>query len=151
MGTRSRIVIRRSKHGHLNCETQMKNRHIYLWMAYDGYLEGQGNELCKQLAYLLSVYSTISLQAMVEALDIKEFYEGFESQEFSAEYFADFVMSKVIFKNDPCDDIEYEYIVDFEKGLLLVKYHNEKTFVVTFSSIQDGFLVSELESYLEDD
>ncbi len=138
MGTRSRIVIRRSN-----------KSHIHLWMHWDGYLSGQGDCICSQLRRLLRNYSTISLQAKVDALDIADVED--ECQNFSAEYLEDFVENRTDYKNDLCDDIEYEYTIDFSKGLLIVNAlgHNQK-FVVLMSSIQDGFDVSSLEEYLED-
>ncbi len=139
MGTRSRIVIRRSN-----------KSHIHLWMHWDGYLSGQGDRICSQLRLLLQNYSTISLQTKVDALEIADVEED-ECQNFSAEYLEDFIENRTDYKNDPCDDIEFEYTIDFSKGLLIVDAcgHNQK-FVVLMPSIQDGFDVSSLEEYLED-
>ncbi len=142
MGTRSRIILRRSA-GRADWRS---DPHIHLWMHWDGYFAGQGDRICKQLRDLLSRYSAISLQAMLDALTVPDLED--ESQNFSAEHLADFVEGLVPFKNDPCEDVEYEYTIDFSKGLMLAN-RNDKTFVVTFSSIQDGFNVSELDEYLE--
>jgi hypothetical protein len=141
MGTRSRIILRRSA-GRADWRS---SPHIHLWMAWDGYFSGQGDRICKQLRDLLSRYSAISLQSMLDALTVPDLDD---SQNFSAEHLADFVEGLVPFKNDPCEDVEYEYTIDFSKGLLLAN-RNDKTFVVTFASIQDGFNVSELNDYLE--
>jgi hypothetical protein len=142
MGTRSRIILRRSA-GRADWRS---SPHVHLWMHWDGYFSGQGDRICKQLRDLLSRYSAISLQAMLDALDVPDL--GDENQNFSAEFMADFLEGRAPFKNDPCEDVEYEYTIDFSKGLLLAE-HNNKTFVVTFASIQDGFNVSELDEYLE--
>ena len=142
MGTRSRIILRRS----VGRADWRSTRDVHLWMHWDGYFSGQGDRICKQLRDLLSRYSAISLQAMLDALDVPDL--GDESQNFSAEYLADFLEGLAPFKNDTCEDVEYEYTVDFSKGLLLAN-RNDKTFVVTFASIQDGFNVSELNEYLE--
>jgi hypothetical protein len=114
-------------------------------MHWDGYFSGQGDRLCAQLRRLLQKYSTASLQAMVDNLPMEDAY----SQNFSAEYFEDFIEGRTDYKNDECEDIEYEYIVDFSKGLLIADAVNhDQKFVVLFSSIQDGFNVSTLNDYL---
>ncbi len=132
MGTRSRILIRRTS-----------QKPIYLWMHWDGYFSGQGDEICAQLVRLLSKYSHISLQAKVDALVVEDLAED-DGQNFSAEFIEDFVEDRTTYKNDPCDDVEYEYIVDFKKAILLAK-HYSNNYVVQFESIQNGFKVSELE------
>lgn len=141
MGTRSRIILRRSAG-----RADWRAPHVHFWMAYDGYFSGQGDRICKQLRDLLSRYSAISLQAMLDALDVPDL--GDDSQNFSAEFLADFLEERASYKNDLCGDVEYEYTIDFSKGLLLAQ-HNDKTFVATFASIQDGFNVSELDDYLK--
>jgi hypothetical protein len=138
MGTRSRIVIRR-----------YTVPNIHLWMHWDGYFAGQGDRICEELARLLRNYSFISLQSKVEEMTVENLPED-ECQEFSGELLADFIEGNTIFKNDTCDDIEYEYMIDFKKGLLLAK-HFDKTFVVRMACIQEGFRISELGDYEHDD
>jgi hypothetical protein len=137
MGTRSRIIIRR------------KNKpNIHLWMHWDGYFSGQGDRICEQLRNLLQKYSTDALQAKVEDMNLDT---NEEYQNFSAEHLEDFVEGRTEFMNDECDDIEYEYTIHFEKGLLMANALNcGKQFVVLFSTIQDGFQVSDLDEYLND-
>ena len=132
MGTRSRILLRRTS-----------KTPIYLWMHWDGYFSGQGDEICIQLARLLSKYSHISLQAKIDELAIEELAED-ESQNFSAEFLEDFVEGQTSYKSDSCDDVEYEYVVDCKAGVLLAK-HNGHCYVVHFASIKNGYKVSELE------
>jgi hypothetical protein len=138
MGTHSRIILRRST----------GRNHIHLWMHWDGYFSGQGDQICKQLRLLLSKYSTISLQSMLDALEVPELED--DNQNFSAEHLGDFIEGHIPFKNDMCEDVEYEYTVDFAKGLLLASRNGEKTFVVTFASIQEGFNVSQIVEYLDE-
>lgn len=55
---------------------------------------------------------------MTDNLNVSNMESG-EYQPFSAEHFGDFLESKTTFKQDLCDDIEYEYHVNFHKGPLL--------------------------------
>lgn len=139
MGTRSRILLRRSS-----------KVPVYLWMHWDGYFGGQGNQICKQLCSLLSKYSKADLQSMLDAMECPELTEDDESQNFSAEELKDFIEGHTTYKSDPWDDVDYQYTIDFSKGLLLAEScAYGKVFVVTFKSIKEGFLLSELEDYLE--
>ena len=140
MGTRSRILIRRTS-----------KTPIYLWMQWDGYFSGQGDRICEQLSRLLSKYSAISLQSIIDTLIVEELAED-EGQLFTAECLEDFIEGRASFKSDPCDDVEYEYIIDCKAAVLLVK-HNVFTYVIHFASIQNGYKVGELEDldqYLHD-
>jgi hypothetical protein len=137
MGTRSRIVIRR-----------YNNPNIHLWMHWDGYFEGQGDSICKELMKLMSKYSTISLQSRLEEMDIQDL-ESNEMQNFSGEMLSDFVEGKIEFKNDPCDDVEYEYILDCKNGILLAKRYDQ-SFVIPLRFISDGFEASELNNFLDE-
>jgi hypothetical protein len=138
MGTRSRILIRRTSQAF-----------IHLWMHWDGYFSGQGDEICAQLVHLLSKYSHDDLQNKVDALVVEELIEDDEEQNFSAEFLEDFVEGKTTYKNDPCDDVEYEYVIDFNRAILLAK-HYRNNYVIQFESIKNGFKVSELENLDQD-
>ncbi len=130
MGTRSRILLRRSS-----------KPTIFLWIHYDGYLEGVGRSLCAQLRTLLSKYSSKQITDMLEQMDV---YHSDEYQNFNVEELVAFVEGSTSYMSDECDDVEYEYIVDFEKEVLKVKCHYGETFV-WFSQIKDGFDIATLE------
>lgn len=138
MGTRSRIILLRKT-----------KSDVHLWMHWDGYFAGQGNELCNQLRLLLSKYSNMELDSMLEALDIEDLDLSTESQNFSAEFLSDFMEGHVSYKNDECNDIEYEYIVDFMNGLVFARNGQAPFFVVQFAAICNGFKMEELNTYLD--
>ena len=139
MGTRSRVILRRTT-----------KPHIILWMHWDGYLTGQGNDFCKQLKRLLAEYTVEELQNMLEVMELGPVND--EYQCFKATDLTDFIQGHTTYKIDDCDDIEYEYTIDFEKELFLAKSCSyQMTFVVTFDMIRNGFLVGDLETYLCDD
>jgi hypothetical protein len=121
MGTRSRIILHRTT-----------KPNIYLWMHWDGYFTGQGKNLCVQLKSLLSRYTLEELQVMVENLEVSNIESG-DYQSFSAEHFGDFMEGKQTFKQDLCDDIEYEYHIDFHKEPLvrIEALNYEMTFYIT--------------------
>jgi hypothetical protein len=131
MGTRSRILLRRSS-----------KPTIFLWIHYDGYLEGVGRSLCAQLRTLLSKYSSKQITLMLEQMDV---YHTDEYQSFNVEELVAFVEGSTSYKSDECDDIEYEYIVDFEKEVLKVKCYHGETFV-WFSQIKEGFDIASLDT-----
>ena len=103
MGTRSRIVIRRTRFD------------IYLWQHWDGYLEGVGADLCAQMKQLLEKYTIEQLEEMMENIE-----EG--TEEFSTEKLCDMVAGKVNVTFDHCDDIQYAYVIDMKEGYVGVSW-----------------------------
>jgi hypothetical protein len=99
MGTRSRVIIhRRSK------------APIRLWIHYDGYFSGVGDELCEQVKLLLEKYTVEQVETMLAALDLKEAeaYQNFKTEDLIA-----FIEGKTEYANDECGDIAFEYQLDF--------------------------------------
>ncbi len=129
MGTRSRIIIHRST-----------KPNIYLWMHFDGYLDGQGRDLCSQLKSLLSKFSPEQLQVMVDELDIPNI-DPRDHQSFNAIHFGDFIEGKKLYKQDHCNDVEYEYHIDFmSPGMLRMELLNYRlTFYMTQTMLNADF------------
>jgi hypothetical protein len=134
MGTRSRILLRRSS-----------KPHIFLWIHWDGYLEGVGRSLCKQIQSLLSKYTSQQVAEMIESLDVEN-TDGYQC--FNVNELTDFVEGQTSYMNDECDDIQYEYSVDFSKEVIHVKAPNGAAFV-WFSQIKDGFDITTLDNLWE--
>jgi hypothetical protein len=130
MGTRSRILLRRSS-----------KTDIYLWMHWDGGLFHKGKLLCEQLLHLTSKYSKDQLVHMVELLEIPytDRYQNFVVEKFTA-----FVEGSTEYRNDESGDFEYEYIVDFSKEALCVKCPFGQSFI-TFDMLTKGFDITVLD------
>ena len=98
MGTRSRLIIYRSS-----------KRPIYLWMHWDGYFSGVGNDLCEQIKLLLEKYTLEQIHTMLDALDLKKAHDY---QDFKTKDLIAFIEGKTEYEYDDCDDIAYEYEFD---------------------------------------
>lgn len=123
MGTRSRLIIYRAS-----------KRPIYLWMHWDGYFSGVGNDLCEQIKLLLEKYTVEQINTMLDALDLKkvEDYQHFKTEDLIA-----FIEAKTTYGYDDTDDIEYEYKLDFTRGFLsAISHEGIKTF--TLAHIKSG-------------
>ena len=99
MGTRSRLIIYRG----------IKSP-IYLWMHWDGYFSGVGNDLCEQIKLLLEKYTLEQIHTMLDTLDLKKAHDY---QDFKTKDLIAFIEGKTEYENDNCDDIAYEYKLDF--------------------------------------
>lgn len=109
MGTRSRLLIHR-----------VSKPTIYLWMHWDGYFDGVGAWLCEQIKLLLAKYTIPEIQTMLDALDLGT-YSAEDYQSFKVKDLIPFIEGKTTYKNDFCDDIMYEYELDFSKQTLIGK------------------------------
>lgn len=123
MGTRSRVILKRST-----------KPHIYLWMHYDGYWEGQGSILCESLRTLLETYTAQDLETMLEALDIPDL--GSDYQCFCGTKLADFLLGNTRFKNDDGNDIEYEYVIDMSRGIITGQHFDEEIYTLSFDALK---------------
>lgn len=138
MGTRSRLILLR--------RTQP---HIYLSIHWDGYFNGQGTTLCKQMQKLLAKYSRKELYEMVEQIHMENIDDY---QFFSGEHLSAFLEGTQMFYNDTCEDIEFEYVLDCKKGYLSgFSLNRGITFTLTFPLLKEGITFGELESHLEND
>lgn len=123
MGTRSRLVIhRRTK------------KPIMLWMRWDGYFEGVGSWLCKEIKNLLQKYSIEQIETMLEVLNLDD-VEGYQC--FSTADLIPFIEGKTKYMNTNCDDIEYEYILNFQSRTFVGIGHGE-TCALSFDMILAG-------------
>lgn len=124
MGTRSRLIIRR------------KNKEIRLWMHWDGYFEGVGNDLVDQVKKLLEKYTAKQICEMIETLYID--YDG-ETETFDESKLVDFIEGTVTYANDMCDDVEYTYTLDANKRILIGKSDGTNDVrVLSFVDIKAG-------------
>ncbi len=139
MGTRSRVILRRGA-----------KTPIYLWMHWDGYYSGQGNALAKSLVSLLRKYTPEDLLELVATLEVEYLPED-QSQNFSGEHLYAFILGDMKFYNDTCDDIEFEYIIDFEKQYLAAIPMNYSfgSILLRFDMLQDGYMPGDFQEFLE--
>lgn len=128
MGTRSRLIIYRSHSG---------KKPFYLWMHWDGYFSGVGDWLCVQIKRLLEKYSIPEINAMLDTLEVKES----DSHNFNTDDLIPFIEGKTAYGNDMCDDIEYEYRLDFHNGTFEGSGHDE-TRVLRLDQIRAGKQIS---------
>jgi hypothetical protein len=130
MGTRSRLVIYRSRSG---------KKPFYLWMHWDGYFSGVGDWLCAQIKLLLEKYSVEQIETMLEALELTDTdnYQCFKTEDLIP-----FIEGKTSYGNDMCDDIEYEYRLDFHRGTFIGMGHDE-TRSLHLDQIRVGALISD--------
>jgi hypothetical protein len=113
MGTRSRLIIYRRT-----------GPPIYLWMHWDGYFSGVGDDLCKQIKLLLEKYTIEQIHTMLDALDLKKVEEY---QDFKTEDLIAFIEGKTTYGYDDCSDIAYEYELDFtDKSLSGKGYEDDE-------------------------
>lgn len=129
MGTRSRLQIRRPS-----------KSTIYLWMHWDGYFDGVGVWLCEQVRRLLETYAIPEIQTMLESLDLEE-TTGYQC--FNTDDLIPFIKGETAYKNDPCDDIMYEYILDFSKQTFVgvdvgFGSREDTTLELSFDQIKSG-------------
>lgn len=135
MGTRSRLVIRRHT-----------KPTIHLWMHWDGYFCGQGDQICKQIFQLLQQFSEEEVEAKVEALKVED-----GAQTFDAKDLGDFIVGNKVFYNDTCEDVEYEYVLDFRRRVLVANSFNSgECILLTFEQLRNGHCCSEFEDCLDD-
>jgi hypothetical protein len=114
-------------------------------MHWDGYWDGVGDWLCHQLKLLLAKYTPEQAQEMVEALEMKElaFMEG---QAFKTEDLIPFLEGKKEYKNDACDDIQYQYTLNFKAGTLIGENVNVETRALMLSQIHAGMMFSSMDT-----
>lgn len=125
MGTSSRIVIKRKR-----------SNDVFLWQRWDGYLEGVGADLCKQLQQLLEKYSISELQDMVE--NIQEGTEIFETDKI-----IDMFTNLINVKFEECDQVLYEYVIDLENKFLTAVFDYTKI-TLPFGFIKQGITFHDL-------
>ena len=137
MGTRSRLIIRR------------KTKEIRLWMHWDGYWYGVGDDLVNQVKKLLETYDTKQICEMIEGLDID--YEG-SPETFNQSELVAFIEGKVTYANDMCDDVEYTYTLDANKRILFGRHEcTNDVRVLSFMDIKNGKTFSEFPEPDSDD
>jgi hypothetical protein len=137
MGTRSRLIIRR------------KTKEIRLWMHWDGYFDGVGNDLVKQVKKLLEKYTAKQICNMIETLVID--YEG-DTETFDQNQLADFIEGKVTYANDMCDDVEYTYTLDANRRILIGKSDGTNDVrILSFVDIKAGKMFDNFVSPDSDD
>lgn len=125
MGTRSRLILRR------------KTKEIRLWMHYDGYFDGVGNNLVDQVKKLLEKYTAKQICEMIEALHID--YDGKDFETFDQSKLVDFIEGTVTYANNMCDDVEYTYTLDANKRILCGKSDGTNDVrVLSFVDIKAG-------------
>jgi hypothetical protein len=134
MGTRSRLLIRRPG-----------KRTINLWMHWDGYFSGVGTALCKQLLELLTKYTLAQITDMVLALDVKDL-DADEGQNFDTGDLIPFIEGKKIYKDDLCEDIQFEYILDFYAQTLTGhnRYEDGTNYTLSFTEILAGQVMTDM-------
>ncbi len=139
MGTRSRVILRRKA-----------KTPIHLWMHWDGYYSGQGDGLAVAILHLLKLFPVHVLQEKVQNLECADLPEE-SGQNFSAEHLVEFVLGTKDFYNDTCEDIEYEYVIDFEKQFLAANPLNDGVgaILLTFAMLQEGYKPSDFEKFLD--
>lgn len=123
MGTRSRVILKRTT-----------KPDIYLWMHWDGYWEGQGGNLCESLRQLLETYTPQDLETMLEALHVSNL--GSDYQCFCGTKLADFLLGNTVFKNDDCNDIEYEYVIDIRQETIRGQRFDDPVYTLTFDQLR---------------
>jgi hypothetical protein len=134
MGTRSKLLIVR-KH----------KPDIHLWMRCDGYFNGVGDDICNQLKALLEKYPFGTILEMVNALDLEDEEEG---QDFNPNTLIAFLEGAIVYHNDTCDDVEYEYTLNFDHQTFSGKgYDNfieeKATRSLLFEQIKSGLKISD--------
>ena len=89
---------------------------------------------------------------MVEDLEVETLDAENISQNFDAKSLSDFVEGRLTLMSDDCDDIEYEYMVDFSRGCLHAHAVCREfgSCIVTFDMIEQGVLVSNFDQYIYD-
>jgi hypothetical protein len=126
MGTRSRLVIFRKY-----------KKEIRLWMHWDGYFDGVGNDLAEQVKTLLEKYSYEQIVEMIESINIDD-----ESSDFSTFKQTDlvlFIEGKTDYSHNNCDDVEYTYTLDIYKQMLYGRHDGTNDLRgIPFSRIRDG-------------
>ena len=123
MGTRSRLIINRRV-----------KKPIYLWMHWDGYFDGVGLWLCNELKALMEKYSISEIKTMIYAIDMED---NTTCQSFKTNDLIPFIEGKTKYKNDTCDDIEYEYTLDIDLGTFAGSGH-DKTRILWLDQIRTG-------------
>jgi hypothetical protein len=104
---------------------------------WDGYFSGVGDWLCTQIKRLLEKYSIPEINAMLDALEVEES----ESHNFNTDDLIPFIEGKTVYGNDMCDDIEYEYRLDFHFGTFEGSGNGE-TRVLRLDQIRAGNQIS---------
>ena len=137
MGTRSRLVIRRSRSG---------KKSMNLWMKWDGYFDGVGAWLCAELKKLLQTYTIPEIRRMIDSLDLEDDKDG---QNFNTKDLIPFLEGKTKYKNDPCDDIEFEYVLDADLGIFIGEGH-EEYHILNFEQLRAGNDFTNIRSYEEE-
>jgi hypothetical protein len=104
---------------------------------WDGYFSGVGDCLCTQIKRLLEKYSIPEINAMLDALEVEES----ESHNFNTDDLIPFIEGKTAYGNDMCDDIEYEYRLDFHNSTFEGSGNGEKR-VLRLDQIRAGKQIS---------
>jgi hypothetical protein len=137
MGTRSKLLIVR-KH----------KPNIHLWMHWDGYWNGVGDDICNQLKELLEKYSMETILEMVNALDLEDDEDG---QDFNPKDLIAFLEGTTDYLNDTCNDVEYEYTLNFDHQIFYGRGYdreyekkvNRVNRSVSFEQIRSGIKISD--------
>lgn len=123
MGTHSIIVI------------STNTTSIYLWQHFDGYLEGVGKDLCKELQRILTKYSIAELKEMCN--NIKPGNTTFKTSMLENV----FTGSVQVEFSDPYMESLYEYVIDLDDQILSAEFDSEYDNVVlelSFDMIKNG-------------
>jgi hypothetical protein len=76
----------------------------------------------------------------LEALNVPNI--GSDYQSFCGTRFADFLLGKTTYKNNNCDDIEYEYTIHMNCSVILGRHvldENNHTYRLTFDQLKSHF------------
>lgn len=142
MGTRYRCVL------------IAYGRHIIMWGHWDGYLDYAGKHICRAIRKLLKKYGHDALVEMVsrmKPLTEEELDESTEETVYSAgtmtlvvgregldaAKLGDIIVSGKYY-HDECDDIEYEYTIDFDDEEVIVSSPPSYHARLEFEQIQSG-------------
>lgn len=135
MGTRSRVVIKSES-----------KKDIILWIQYDGYLEGVGDSLCRNMQKLLEKYTVEQLEKMGKNIKPKSLHED-NVEYFKVENLVPMFEGTYVPFQDECDDYAYEYVIDMTKeyvGFRLVYTQLDILLIINFSDIKNGLVLSEV-------
>ncbi len=108
MGTRSKLIIRRRS---------SSKPDIHLWMHWDGYFDGVGNDLVNQITLMLAKYSPEKIREMIIAAHADE-----DGEPFDPDHLIEFLEGSIKYFFNDCDDIEYKYILDADYQTLVGKH-----------------------------
>lgn len=134
MGTRSRVVLK-----------SIAKKPITLWIHFDGYLEGVGDSLCREMRKLLEKYTLEQLEVMAFNIipqPLEDDVSGFVVDNLVPMFEGTYVPFQ-----DECEDYAFEYVIDMVRGHVGTRldYGDSNIFlVIKFDDIKNGMLLSEL-------